>query len=142
MPFVRDIAYAGKEIIRQIAEEHGYPVEQVRLAVSNNEERQKQEDFADSIRRCCQKLMVDINETLRYYVSQEKSTAVEKILVCGGFSMVHGIIELLDKHLDAEVVLWNPLEKMNFQTDRVQENAIKTKGPALAVAAGLAMRCI
>lgn len=142
LPFVRDIPYAGKEITQQIANEHGCPVEQVRQALSNTEDMQKQEDFADSVDHCCHKLIVDINETLRYYASQEKSDAVEKILVCGGFSLVPGIIELLDKHLDAAVVLWNPLEKMNFQADKLSEHTIRQKGPAMAVAAGLAMRSI
>jgi type IV pilus assembly protein PilM len=142
LPFIRDIPYAGREITQQIAAEHGWSVEQVTQALSDTEDTEKQRAFTDSINRCCQKLIVDINETLRYYASQEKSTAVEKILVCGGFSLVPGIIELFERHLDAKVALWNPLEKMSHQPDELLEHTIRKKGPALAVATGLAMRCL
>jgi len=141
LPFIRDIPYAGREIIQQIAAEHGCPVEQVTQALSDSEDTQKHQDFADSINRCCQKLLVDINDTLRYYTSQEKSTAVEKVLVCGGFSLVPGIIEHLERNLDAKVAMWNPLEKLICQSD-YPEYTIRKKGPALAVAVGLAMRCL
>jgi Tfp pilus assembly PilM family ATPase len=81
-------------------------------------------------------------ETLRYYAAQPESNFVEKIFVCGGFAAVKGFVELLDKRLPAKVVLWNPFEKISCVGGRSCEKTLKEDGPAMAVAAGLAMRSI
>jgi Tfp pilus assembly PilM family ATPase len=48
----------------------------------------------------------------------------------------------LNNHLPAAVVLWNPFEKIRCEADRSCEEILQKNGPAMAVAAGLAMRSI
>ncbi len=95
-----------------------------------------------SLERACHKLIVDVTETLRYYTAQKQSSFVEKVFVCGGFAVVRGLVELLDKELPAKVVLWNPFEKIGCAAGQSCEAILHTEGPALAIAAGLAMRSI
>jgi Tfp pilus assembly PilM family ATPase len=86
-------------------------------------------------------LIVDVTETLRYYTAQEKSAIVEKIFVCG-FAAVKGFVELLDSHLPARTVLWNPFDKIPCDGNQNCRDVLKKHGHAMAVAAGLAMRSI
>jgi Tfp pilus assembly PilM family ATPase len=77
---------------------------------------------------------------MRYYTAQAKSTDVEKILVCGGFALAEGFVELLNSRLGIEAVLWNPFD--HLQINHLYEEICAKTGPAMAIAAGLAMRTI
>jgi len=141
LPFIRDIAYAGHSIVEEIAAQSNVSEETVNRALSGYENAAEPEpEFVDGLERTCRKLIVDVTETLRYYAAQKKSAVVEKIFVCGGFALVKGFVELLDDGLPAKVVLWNPFDKIRCNAGRACEDILAKKGPAMAVAAGLAMR--
>ena len=143
LPFVRDMAYAGDDIIKQIATENNLSTEAVGKILSDGESPDHpQLQLADSLAGACQKLIVDVSETLRYYTAQKKSAVVDKIFVCGGFALVKGFVELLDAQLPAAVVLWNPFDGMRCDADLRFPEILQKNGPAMAVAAGLAVRSI
>jgi len=156
-PFIRDMTFAGDDIIKQIAADKGMSIEDVKGILSGDSNRhgqnqmpapvvakvtQAQVELRDSLEKSCQKLIVDVSETLRYYATQKQSTPVEKIFVCGGFALTKGFVELLNSRLGVEAVLWNPFEKMRCDTAQQFGDIINKRGPALAVAAGLAMRSV
>ncbi len=140
-PFVRDMTHAGDEIARQIAAATGTPIETVKGILSGDPAAIEQE-FTKSLEKACQKLIVDVRETLRYYTAQGKSAGIDKLLVCGGFALAGGFVELLNSRLGTECVLWNPFDRMQCNTIRNYQDVFAKKGPALAVAAGLAMRSV
>jgi type IV pilus assembly protein PilM len=142
LPFIRDIAYAGSDIIELIANSSGQPKETVRDALFGGKAGTTQVDLFENMQAACQKLAVDVAETLRYYNAQEKQRAVDKIHVCGGFSLADGFVRVLNDRLPAEVVLWNPFDQMPCTAGPGCERLLSRKGPALAVAAGFAMRSI
>jgi len=141
LPFARDIAYAGKHVIEQIAGRAGIPEETVGSRLFAGEAT-PEPDVCESMRAACQKLITDVTETLRYYNAQEKQGAVDTVHVCGGFSLAAGFVELLNSELPAEAVQWNPFDKIRCTAGRDCEQLVSSKGPALAVAAGFAMRSI
>jgi type IV pilus assembly protein PilM len=142
LPFIRDIAYAGGTIVKEIAAKKGVSMEAVKKTLLGRENPAGPEmGLGDSLEKACQKLIVDVNETLRYYTAQEKSAVIEKIFVCG-FALVKGFIELLDSRLPARTVLWNPFDKIPCDGDQNCRDILQKNGPAMAVAAGLAMRSV
>ena len=141
LPFVRDIAYAGNDIVKKIAVENNVTTDTVKKVLCGDPEAPELE-LEGSLKKACERLIVDVTETLRYYATQEKSAVVDEIYVCGGFALVKGFVELLDSWLPAEAVLWNPFDKIRCDTNRRGKDILNNKGPALAVAAGLAMRSI
>jgi len=143
LPFVRDIAYGGNDIVKQIAAQCGVSTETVSTTLTGPEDTdQAQHDIEQGLGQACRKLMVDVNETLRYYSAQEKNTAVEKIFVCGGFAAAKGFVKILNTQLDAAVELWNPFDKIRCSAGSDCKSVIEKNGSAMAVAAGLAMRSI
>jgi len=143
LPFIRDISYAGNHILKYIADHHNMDIEEVRnilccCAPDAQADPAMEQTLSDSLHR----LVIDVNETLRYYAAQERSTSVDTVLVCGGFALVKNFVELLNEQLTAEAVLWNPLENVTCKTKYVSQEIIARNGPAMALAAGLAVRSI
>lgn len=147
LPFTRDTPYAGDGIIEQIASENGISTKAVKDMLFDYENTTESGlDLSHSLARACQKLIGDVTETLRYYTALKKPAVVEKIFVCGGFALARGFIELLDSQLPAKAVLWNPFDKIRLgspcNVGLACEHILQKTGPAMAVAAGLAMRAI
>ena len=140
-PFIRDMTFAGDDIIKQIATDKDMSTEDVK-GILSGDPTASQIDLNDSLEKACQKLTVDVSKTLRYYATQEQSRPVEKIFVCGGFALTKGFIELLNSRLGAKTVLWNPFEKIRCDAAPQFKDIFDKRGPALAVAAGLAMRSV
>jgi len=142
LPFIRDIACAGNNIIQKIAAEEGIEAENVKQELSSLEsEDQKKSKIHNRLEQAGQELINDVSETLRYYAANQKND-VERVYVCGGFALVKGFTGLLNKKIKADVTLWNPFEKIPCQAGSQCEKILQQKGPAMVVAAGLAMRMI
>jgi type IV pilus assembly protein PilM len=140
-PFIRDMTYAGDDIVAQIAAQKGQTTEVIKALLAGDPVPDAP-DIGDSLEKACLKLISDVGETLRYYVAQSKSPMVGKLLVCGGFALTRGFVELLNSRLGTQAVLWNPFEAVRCGQNPQCQEILAKAGPALAVAAGLAMRSI
>jgi len=145
-PFVRDMIFVGDDIIKKMATDKEVPVKTIRQVISGSAKMEKA-DYRDSLEKASKKLVSDITETLRYYDTQKRAERLEKMYVCGDFALAEGFIEVLNKQLPVETVLWNPFDKIRCDTGRntrgvLQKSLLQKSGPAMAVAAGLAMRSI
>lgn len=144
-PFVRNLAYSGDEIIRQIADQNSMTAEDVRNILAG-ESKNIPLPVDESLAEASIGLLGDINKTIRYYGAQQDSFRIERLLVCGGFSLFGRIVELLNEHLPLKFELWNPFEKMHCRSRILRgmllKKILRQNGPAMAVAAGLAMRSI
>jgi len=143
LPFVRTVPYAGNDIVAQIARENNVSPEVVKKDIyGSTRPTIPPENLRPSLENACQKLVSDVAETLRYHSTQEKTSPVEQILVCGGFGMVKGFVEILNIYLPIRAILWNPFDTMRCSVGRQCLDVIQVNGPAMAVAAGLAMRSV
>ena len=140
-PFVRDMTFAGNDIIKQIAADKSMSKEDVKSILSGKS-KTNQTELNDNLGKACKQLILDVSNTLRYYATQQQSSPVEKIFVCGGFALTSGFVELLNGSFGIEAVLWNPFDKISCDADTQLSDICSKKGPALVVAAGLAMRSV
>ncbi len=137
-PFIRDMAYAGNDVLGQIETEKNIPIEQIKEGLFGNSSEM---DLQNSLKKACEKLIADAAETLRYYSAKVTTRKIDRLHVCGGFATAKGFIELLNNKLSIEAVIWNPFENINCEK-KLSKDILSSKGPAMAVAAGLAMRSI
>ncbi|MHC4555772.1 MAG: type IV pilus assembly protein PilM [Planctomycetota bacterium] len=140
-PFIRDMTYAGDDIVQQIAAENDMSMETVKDILFGDSTAVDFE-LQDNLEKACRKLVADVAETLRYYSAQAKSSNVDKLFVCGGFALARGFVELLNSRLGTETVLWNPFDEIGCDANRQCKDILTKTGPAMAVAAGLAMRSV
>jgi type IV pilus assembly protein PilM len=111
----------------------------------------------DHLEGACAELVEDIATTLRYYAAQHgvgtpaqghapggPCARVEKLLVCGAFAGIEELMELLRTKLYIDVTPWNPLDAMPCDAGETPDLGVvlHEAGSSMALAAGLAMRCI
>ena len=145
-PFIRNLNYAGDSIIEGIAAENDMTPDAVKAMFFGNP-KEITASIQKSFERACSRLINDITKTVRYYGAQGQSSDIRKILVCGGFALFGKLVKILDSSLPMDVKLWNPFEKMRCHVGRnhrgvLVKSILRKNGPAMAVAAGLAMRAI
>jgi len=145
-PFIRNLSYAGDSIIEGIAAENDMTPDAVK-AIFAGDPKEITANIQESFERACNRLINDITKTVRYYGAQGRSSDIQKILVCGGFALFGKLVKILDGSLPMEIKLWNPFEKMRCHVGRnhrgvLVKSILRKNGPAMAVAAGLAMRAI
>ncbi len=138
LPFVRDIAFAAANIIHKIAGDNDLTMAKTKDLLLGNETPQSDFDLRGSLEKACGQLVTDVTNSIRYYNAGDQNATIDKIYLCGGFSLIDGLTEILNSRLTPEIVRYNPLEKMNG--DETLKQKIYDSGPALVVAAGLAMR--
>ncbi|MHC4500246.1 MAG: type IV pilus assembly protein PilM [Planctomycetota bacterium] len=143
LPFVRDVACPGSKINELITAE-----QELATAATTEPASKGQNQVlpwpkrSPALQSAFQSLIVDVNETLRYYAAQKKTAFVEKILLCGGLALFDGFVEWLGDQLVTKTALWNPFKGMPCDAGRSCRDVLRKKGPAMAVAAGFAMRSI
>jgi type IV pilus assembly protein PilM len=139
-PFIRDLKKGADSVLETVSEKSGKQISEIKKIIETGQsfDETVSKHFYDANR----KMIIDINETLRYYSNQEAKLEIGKILICGGFSLCEDFLSLMSSHLPAEVSLWNPFEKINYEQTSDYGKLLNDKGPAMALAAGLAMRTI
>ncbi len=140
-PFIRETTRAGDYIISRIAQANNLSPQAV-MEILFGDSPGDGTDLGNSLESACNEVIADVTETLRFYAASEKSKQIEKIFVCGGFAPTGGFVELLSRRLGVEACLWNPFDSELCHTSEQYRDFLGKKGPAMAVAAGLAMRSI
>jgi len=145
-PFIRNLNYAGDSIIKTVAAQTDHNIEQVKATLSQDTENAAH-DVRKSFEQACDRLVTDITKTFRYHGALDRSVDIRKVQVCGGFALFSDVVEYLNSKLPMEVTLWNPFDNMPCYAGRnhrgvLLKNVLRKNGPAMAVAAGFAMRSI
>ncbi len=139
-PFIRDLKNGAEGVIANLSEKSGADASQIREVIESGD--RLDESVSTHFYEANRKIIIDINETLRYYANQEAKLEIGKILICGGFSLCGEFLSLMNSHLPANVSLWNPFEKIDYEKTSEYKNLLDINGPAMALAAGLAMRTV
>ena len=141
-PFMRDMAYGGDGIIGAISAETNITKDKLqKMLYDSTQSGTASYEAGDILAAGCENLIVDITETLRYYMLHN-NVSVDKVLVCGGFGQAKGFVELLSRRFSSKVELWNPFDKIDCDAESISAETVRRYGPSMAVAAGLAMRKI
>jgi type IV pilus assembly protein PilM len=87
-------------------------------------------------------LVSEVQDTFKYYINRRIVPRIDKVRICGGSAKFPDIDEFFAGQLGVPCELWNPFARLNVEGVRGKypPNFLDELGPAMAVAAGLAMR--
>lgn len=139
IPFIRDLTYAGSHMLASIRQQTGLEEGAIRHALFGKTESIPS-DIVTALKNAAARCLTDINDTLRYYSTQNPDGRIPKLYLSGGWAMSQPFTNLLAEALAVETEVFNPFRFLSVQLPPAQETLLKTAGPAFTVAAGLAMR--
>lgn len=143
LPFVRNISYAGNEVIHTIASFCGLSGAEVQsILFQGNTQHNKYESVRDCFLDKLSELVPEISDTLRYCQARERNCSVERVLLCGDLAVVDGACEVFGEKLYQDVELWNPVKVAGFTESVSNRDELESHGPSMAIAMGLSMRAI
>ena len=147
--FLRTIPVAGNTITNEIARGLGISAEEAEQAkkevgfvalggTTGVEDDERADRISKVVRNVATRLHTEITRSINFYRSQQGGNAPERLLLCGGSSLMRHLDTFFNGKLGVEVSYFNAFESAVGATDRLRadEGALF----ALASSAGLALR--
>jgi len=96
-------------------------------------------EVARAISPVLEDLVSEISLSLDY-VENREGVRVEEVLLSGGGSLAPGAVAFIEQALGRPTRVWNPLDGLRVDADRVNVEELEANSASLAVAIGLASR--
>lgn len=142
--FTRDVSVGGNQYTGLLQKELGLTFEQADavkrgMAVPEAIEVKPIEPILETVSDI---LALEIQKTMDFYraTADEGDGAVQKILVSGGGSKLHGLVEYLAARFELPVEMFDPFREIKVDSRRFDPDYMREVVPEMAVAVGLALR--
>jgi type IV pilus assembly protein PilM len=135
--FSREIGIAGSDMTQAIARRLGLePFEAEALKRSPGE---REIEVSRAISPVLEDLVSEISLSLDY-VENREGVRVDEVLLSGGGVLAPGAAAFIEQALGRPARLWNPLDGLRVDTNRVNVEELEGHASSLAVVIGLASR--
>ena len=135
--FSREIPIGGASMTQAVARRlgvEGFEAEAI---------KRSSEDHQAEVRTAIGPVLEDLASELVLsmdYVEHNEGVLVTEILLSGGGVLAPGAAEYIEQSVARPTRLWNPLEGLRVDVDRLDVEELETWAPSLVVAVGLASR--
>jgi type IV pilus assembly protein PilM len=138
--FVRILPSGGRDITLAIARSSGV-TDEVAESLKRGEAVEGAPDIEQTrvaaLQRASQ-FVDEIRSSLEFYSAQNQGAPIARVLVSGGGSKLHGLLELVRRKIPVEVERGAVFQRIPSQL-ALSDEALAEAEPVLAVAAGLAI---
>lgn len=135
--FSREIPIGGANMTQAVARRlgvEGFEAEAIKRA---------SEDHAAEVRTAIGPVLEDLSSELVLsmdYVEHNEGVTVSEILLSGGGVLAEGAAEYIEQSIARPTRVWNPLEGLRVDVNRLDVEELEAWAPSLVVAVGLASR--
>lgn len=133
--YVKDINFGIAQLQQQLVESGELEDADLQIALSEPDERLE----TQYIQPFRQQLVLQINRAVQAYASSSRYRRIEHVFLTGGGSRLFKLDETLQEELDLPVEVADFSQRLAVG-NQVSRRLLKTHGPSLAVAIGLALR--
>jgi len=84
-------------------------------------------------------MIQQVNRFLQFFFSADKNDYVDQIVLAGGSTGIPGVAELIEERIGTPTIIADPFGEMSIGSD-IPAQRLRDDGPAMMIAAGLAMR--
>ncbi|HJW72120.1 MAG TPA: type IV pilus assembly protein PilM [Geothrix sp.] len=139
--FWRDMAWGSGRYSEKLMEDWGITREAAEQLKRNQAaEGREPEEVQPSINAVSDAFADELTRTLDFFKSSFKVDRLDRVLVCGGGSLVHGLLEVLGDRLRVPVDRFNPFQQIEVDGQNEDSVAVRAIGGGAAVVVGLALR--
>ncbi len=135
--FGREIAIGGADMTQAVARR--LSVESFEAEAIKRASESQEAEVNSAIAPVLEDLVSEISLSLDY-VEHHAGIQVEEILLSGGGVLAPGVAGYIEQATARRARMWNPLEGLRIDADRVDVEELEAWAPTLVVAVGLASR--
>lgn len=135
--FSREIGIAGSDMTQAIARRLG--VEPYEAEAIKRSPGEREVEVGRAISPVLEDLVSELSLSLDY-VENREGVRVEEVLLSGGGVLAPGAVTFIEQALGRPARVWNPLDGLRVDADRVNVEELEASAASLAVAIGLASR--
>ena len=139
--FWRDMAWGSSRYSEKLMEDWGVTREGAeRLKRNQASEGHEPDEIHPSINAVSDAFADELSRTLDFFKSSFKVDRLDRVLVSGGGSMVHGLMDVLSDRLRVSVDRFNPFQLVDIDGRTEDPMTVREIGGGATVAVGLALR--
>ncbi len=143
--FTRDITVGGSQFTDVLQRSLGLSFQQaeaVKRGVSHAVEGVEEKSIEPLMNNVTEIVAMEIQKTFDFYraTTEDNHTVVQKILISGGGSKLHGLAQELSRRLELPVEVLNPFRNIRVDGKKFDSDYLSEIMPEMAVAVGLAIR--
>ena len=137
----RDIVVGSRQLTEQIQNTFDIDFEEaeaLKLGQINAED--KQEQIEEIFTATCTQWVLEIKKAIDLYHSNHPEAPLQRLVMSGGGSNVAGLNDFLTQETGLSVESFQPFINMTSNAKKIDPSYLKTIGPEMAIATGIAIR--
>jgi type IV pilus assembly protein PilM len=137
--FVRDVSVGGNQytdILQKELQLNFQEAEDLKLGKTGGGEAEMVQPLLESI---TDMLIMEVQKTFDFFRETYPTEKINQVLISGGTSNLHGLAERIQETFGYPTQVLNPFKSISVSS-KVDGVKVRSLGPALAVAVGLALR--
>ena len=139
--FTRDISTGGNAYTEAVQKELNLPFELAeQLKKGADVEGATFEDAKPVLANMTESVILEVQKTFDFFKASATSDRIDRVVLSGGASRVHGFAEALQERFGTTVESFDPFKKIPFDAAKFGVDDPENLLPAVAVAVGLALR--
>jgi type IV pilus assembly protein PilM len=139
--FWRDMTWGSGRYVEKLMEDWGLGREAAELLKRGQAaEGRNPEEVQPSINAVSDAFADELSRTLDFFKSSFKVDRLDRVLLAGGGSQVHGLLEVLADRLRVSIDRFNPFQLIELDGRTEDPEMVRELGSAAAVVVGLALR--
>ena len=139
--FTRDISIGGNAYTEAVQKELNLPFESAeQLKKGQPVEGATFEDAQQVLQNMNKNVIMEVQKTFDFFKASATSDKIDRIVLSGGASRVHGFAEALQERFGTTVEFFDPFHKIAFEAAKFGVTDPENLLPSAAVAVGLALR--
>src|SRR5206468_12929109 len=139
--FTRDISMGGNSYTEAVQKELNLPFEQAeQLKKGQPIDGVTFEEVKPVLQTMTENVLLEIQKTFDFFKATASSDRIDRVVLSGGASRVHGFAEALEERFGAPVEAFDPFRKVAFEPTRIGITDSASIAPTAAVAVGLELR--
>jgi type IV pilus assembly protein PilM len=137
----RDIVVGSRQLTEQIQATFDIEFEEAEaLKLGHIPAEDKQEEIAEIFSSTCTQWVLEIKKAIDLYHANHTDAPLSRLVLSGGGSKVSGLIDFLANETGLPVELFNPFGNMTVNSKKIDPDYLKSVGPEMAIATGIAIR--
>ena len=137
----RDIVVGSRQLTEHIQNQFDLDFDEAEaLKLGHVTDEDKQQEIEEIFSTVCTQWVLEIKKAIDLYHSNYPDDPLVRLVLSGGGSKVIGLADFLNKETGLIVELFNPFANMTSNKRKVDQEYLKSVGPEMAIASGIAIR--